>query len=133
MHYRFDSDLMDEFFDDVMTNLYEEEGDEFDPPGDCTPYRHTFLQRKVGQYCKRNRACEPGMRGCNNLSQRIKLNVQCVNARRIVNQECFRGGNAGHLKAERDAARAANTCRQMWQRNESCRRPRPGNIRRFDG
>jgi hypothetical protein len=55
MYHRFDSDLMDEFFDDVMTNLYEEEGDEFDPPGDCTPHRHTFLQRQVSQYCKRNR------------------------------------------------------------------------------
>lgn len=129
---RFNPDVMDELFGYAMDDFNDQEIDEFEPPGDCTLRRHELLQRQVSRYCKRNRACVPEMRGCNNLSQRIKLNVQCSNARRTVNQECFRGGDAGHLRAQEDATRAANNCRRMWQQNSKCQTSRPRNIRRFD-
>jgi hypothetical protein len=76
------------------------------PPNDCAQHRHNLLQRQVNQACDRTphgvadesgarqRRCTPdlNLRGCSALSQRVKLNIQCVRDRRAINQECNRGG-----------------------------------------
>lgn len=100
-----DAEAFDAFAFDAFTALV--------PPGDCHWLRHLQLQREVNRRCKRLRACAPDMRGCSALSTGIKLNVQCANARNLINRECYRGGNPGHVAAERDAVRAAASCRRQ--------------------
>jgi hypothetical protein len=73
----------------------------------------------VRSACDRPRSCE-GRIGCGVLQKRGIRNVQCTNARRAINQECYRGGDPEHRGEERTAARTANECRRLF-RTRSCR------------
>ncbi|NJM97348.1 MAG: hypothetical protein HC800_09365 [Phormidesmis sp. RL_2_1] len=122
---------------DTFADDYAADEDWLTPPGNCTSARHSSLQKQVKALCDRgslSRRCTPATKGCNRLSQRIKLNVLCGNARRKINEECYAGGNAGHIRAQNDAYKAAAACRKQWK-EQSCQQQLRGrrNIPRFDG
>ena len=40
-------------------------------------------------------------------------NEECANARKKINDECFKGGDKGHRKAEQDARQAVRNCKKI--------------------
>lgn len=129
----FDADEMFAFgdIDAWLDALVDEAVDAFGaPPGDCDWIRHSALQSRVHPVCDRPSACDPSMH-CSRLSQLGRLNVACASARAAINQECYRGGNAGHRQAHREAGFAANSCRQLY-RAKNCAQggPRGGRSTR---
>ena len=68
---------------------------------DCTPAVTSMLQKQVELMCKpqgvSSRCTDAD--SCPLLLQKIAMTEACIEARRTINNQCFRGGNAGHQRA----------------------------------
>lgn len=84
------------------------------PPGNCNQGIHNAMQRAVKQWCDHpsGRACTGG-ESCLRVLQKIRRNQMCARNRRLINDLCYAGGDAGHRLAELDARRAQATCMAM--------------------
>jgi hypothetical protein len=81
----------------------------------CSPQRHLQLQDRVNKICKNiPHSCDDVI-GCKELRDRGRTAVSCAAARAAINQECYGGGNPGHLEAQLSARRAANKCRDKYR------------------
>jgi hypothetical protein len=102
------------------------------PRSVCPPSRHELLQRNVHNICDAGLSCENLMppahvmampRGerpygkCNEINARKVRAQECVNARTVINQECFGGGDSRHRKAVNLARNALIKCGKAWQEN----------------
>jgi hypothetical protein len=87
------------------------------PPGDCSAEIHQSLQRRVKAKCNLVRTCDNVTGNCRKMQQRRRINQQCINARQAINNRCYRGGDAGHQKAVREASNAANNCTASLRAN----------------
>jgi Novel toxin 16 len=84
--------------------------------GDCDPFEHGILQTAVQRACKGvPRKCFPGM-SPQQLEANFYKNAECHFARREVNERCYRGGDAGHIEAVRNAAAATERCAELLTR-----------------
>ena len=87
-----------------------------EPPGDCTESRHRELQDAVDAACKTvSRSCNPSQ-SCAELSRRWSLNQACVDARQLIMDECFRGGDEGHRTRLAEEKRAVEKCRENYEK-----------------
>jgi len=81
-----------------------------DSPLPCTDARRRELQDEVIRNCKSDKFhCTGGML-CPELLIRIERAEACMKARRMINRECFGGGDAGHKTAELAAGSARANC-----------------------
>jgi len=88
-------------------------------PQQCTDARKGELQDAGDQYCHGDGfACTGGM-PCNVLLVNIELADACARARRMINRECFSGGDRGHRIAQDAAGKAAAKCPAAY-RNKKC-------------
>ena len=91
-------------------------------PGDCTSIEHRGLQNEVNRACKRERKCR-GTDSCAVLAQRTGFNLECANARKVINNLCFKGGDSGHRDAVRDATNGVAKCQRFYA--QKCQEPEP--------
>jgi hypothetical protein len=77
--------------------------------GDCTEEQHRRLQDEVDRACKRPRACKGDME-CAELRENLRKSRECYDARKTINDTCFKGGDVGHKKALEEAQNAINNC-----------------------
>lgn len=98
--------------------------DKLTPPGDCKPSQHRWLQDQVNKNCKEGeRSCEQNQ-DCATLFKNLSKNFKCGDARREVNNTCFRGGDDKHIQAFLDAVGAAAKCQRII--DQKCRKkPEP--------
>ncbi len=90
----------------------------FQPPGDCSSWRHRQLQDIVDDKCKKDTACKGDM-CCPELDRRRMLNLECAMAREKINFECFRGGDGVHRDEATKAYRAIANC-DKWRSKKGC-------------
>lgn len=92
------------------------------PPGNCIQGIHDAMQREVKAWCDHpsGRACTPG-EPCGRLLQKIRRNQMCARNRRLINDLCYNGGDAGHRTAEIDARNAQANCMALFR--ASCTPP----------
>ncbi len=123
-------EMIDEYLDefDVFDIDYADDV-ELDRPGNCTWPRYFALRNAVVRDCKlhgRGSACDSST-PCGLAHGRLLINQRCQAVRNNLNQHCFAGGNAGHIRAANDARRAASNCSA---RLAVCRRQRGVNRQR---
>lgn len=94
-------------------------------PGDCTIGQHRRLQNNVNEKCKSKRGCK-GTDSCAELLEKQAKNSQCINARVTINNTCFKGGDAGHNDAVRQATNALIICQKFY--TKKCKRDKPENV-----
>ncbi|MBW4497542.1 MAG: hypothetical protein KME26_31650 [Oscillatoria princeps RMCB-10] len=83
--------------------------------GDCTKNDWYVLQREVSDKCKgpnSARRCVDGMSTAEALANKAKFEA-CAEARRIINETCYRGGDPAHLEAIEQALNGAQKCEQI--------------------
>ena len=98
------------------------------PPG-CTPDKCRDLQKEVKRLCDQKRACtEKPQMSCKVAKTYVDRNNACANARRKINNECFKGGDSGHRKAENNARQAAAKCRDIIRKNKCDKKEKQGNA-----
>jgi Novel toxin 16 len=91
----------------------EPAGDGIKPPGDCTKQRHRDLQGEVGRACKsESMACQNSM-SCDELVSRWTKFEACIQARKKLMDECFRGGDSKHRLALREYLIGQEKCVQI--------------------
>ncbi|BAM91986.1 exported hypothetical protein [Bradyrhizobium oligotrophicum S58] len=83
-----------------------------DPPGDCTDDEHRRLQDDVKAKCGAATRCV-GTDSVEVLYDKIDLHIECMDARKRINDACFRGGNPGHVEEVRQRERAIDKCRSL--------------------
>ncbi|MGN6086109.1 RHS repeat-associated core domain-containing protein [Trinickia sp.] len=70
--------------------------DTMQAPGNCAPGEHRRLQDEVDRACKgEKRSCRANMDQTTILVMRQR-NVECAQARDLINKKCFAGGDATH-------------------------------------
>lgn len=87
----------------------------------CDDSRYADLDENVGRKCKGPpRTCKRLPKGdCEEMSERIARNKECVSARRLLMEECFGGGDSDHkifLQKEQDIL---DSCLKRF--HEECR------------
>lgn len=95
--------------------------------GDCTAEQHRTLQDEVDQACKRPRACIGNME-CPELRDNLRKNQECYNARKAINDTCYRGGDEGHKQALAEAQNAINNCLDFITKNCGAGMSAKGNL-----
>lgn len=83
------------------------------PPGDCTAELHRAMQDRVNAACKSAPMSCKGNQSCDELRVNWYRLQDCARARFDINQRCFRGGDAGHLKALEDIINGKNICESL--------------------
>ena len=78
--------------------------------GDCDPEEHAVLQAAVDAACKSGPSKCTGNQDTATLQANMAANLACAAARDTINNQCFKGGNAGHRQAADNARRAAAKC-----------------------
>ncbi|MBO2012056.1 type VI secretion system tube protein TssD [Hymenobacter negativus] len=90
------------------------------PPdaSDCTPAVTSMLQKQVDLMCKpqgvSSRCTDAD--SCPLLLQKIAMTEACIEARRTINNQCFRGGNAGHQRAIEERQNGIRKCQAIYLR-----------------
>jgi RHS repeat-associated protein len=79
-------------------------------PGDCVPKLHRELQDRVNNSCKRPRTCNQRLDTVITASQNISKSSECIDARRLINNLCYRGGDDEHKQAITDAQAVIDDC-----------------------
>ncbi|QYK54616.1 MAG: hypothetical protein KF824_06865 [Fimbriimonadaceae bacterium] len=76
------------------------------PNGDCTPWRKKALQDDVNMKCKganapRSCGSTAGVitMSCSDIRDNLRKFAACAGARARINNECFKGGDYGHIVA----------------------------------
>ena len=88
-------------------------GDGMEPPGDCTPERYEALRGLVNKWCKNAvRSCVPQCLSMSELKQRLRNGQYCARARKLLMDECFRGGDKTHRDELGRAWDTVNYCRE---------------------
>ena len=93
------------------------------PPGDCTWAQHRILQNEVDRACDRDTRCTQND-SCPVLWEKIGFSAECIRARAVINAQCFRGGNPGHVIALANAVAGLARCWDAYIR-ECQRKPVP--------
>lgn len=79
----------------------------------CSQNVFNRLYRQVGKYCKeRPRACKQ-TDACGTLTEKISAGYGCTDARELVQQQCYRPGDAGyqgHMAQISEANAAVRKC-----------------------
>jgi hypothetical protein len=78
----------------------------------CTEAAAASLQAKVNRTCKIDRRCK-GDQDCATLQQNLQKNIDCANARDIINGRCFGGGDPGHVTGAAEAWGAVARCGRL--------------------
>ena len=90
------------------------------PSGDCTPAEYAALKATIDALCpgKGNSLtrCEPSD-DCDTLVDKGTMFAGCATARDLVNNKCFRGGNATHREEAQNARNAVARCAFLWETN----------------
>ena len=92
------------------------------PPGDCTPEEYNQLQDAVNTECKRIPTKCIFIQSCAVLRANWLQAQQCIRARAIIMNKCFRGGNETHQQALRTTQAGADKC---WRYMEEKKCPLP--------
>ncbi|HLL53133.1 MAG TPA: hypothetical protein VK447_06300 [Myxococcaceae bacterium] len=86
-----------------------------EPPGDCTREMFRRLNSKVGEACKQfPMSCKEENLSCDELQARAKRFEVCINARRVLMDVCFRGGDTEHHKVLERLARGQHYCSTLY-------------------
>ena len=81
-------------------------------PGECSPKRHRQLQNEVNRTKDNKRGCKKAQ-SCEELKINLKSMNEHAKARRTINNECYRGGDAGHKKAFIETMKGIKTCEKL--------------------
>ena len=88
------------------------------PLSDCSPAVTAMLQKQVELMCK-----PKGMPSkcfdtdaCSLLLQKIAMTEACIEARRTVNNQCFKGGDPGHQQAILERQNGIRKCEAIYLR-----------------
>ncbi|MDQ2773215.1 MAG: hypothetical protein M3Y54_22245 [Bacteroidota bacterium] len=88
------------------------------PPSDCSPAVTAMLQKQVELMCK-----PKGMPSkcfdtdtCSLLLQKIAMTEACIEARRTINNQCFKGGDPGHQQAILERQNGIRKCEAIYLR-----------------
>jgi hypothetical protein len=92
------------------------------PPGNCTPEEHSQLQDAVDTECKRIPSKCISIQSCAVLRANWLQARQCIRARAIIMNKCFRGGDERHQRAQRSFQAGADKC---WRYMEEKKCPLP--------
>ena len=84
-------------------------GDGMSAPGDCSTSYHRYLQDQVDTACAKPRRCTFSML-CEDLYAREQNAKECADARKKINDTCFRGGNRTHQIEYTKARRNQDAC-----------------------
>ena len=87
----------------------------FFPPkpytGDCTEEQHKDLQDKINESCGRNLSrCSAKYDSPDLLRMKYDAFISCARARDNINNECFKGGDSGHVNDRNQAYNGAIRC-----------------------
>jgi hypothetical protein len=86
-----------------------------EPPGDCSREMFRRLNSKVGESCKRfPMTCTEDNLSCDELQARAKRFEICINARRVLMDVCFRGGDERHQRVVNDLASGQRYCSTLY-------------------
>lgn len=73
-----------------------------------------MLQDDVESACYRPRTCSNDMSTSEILDREVK-NESCIDARKRINNWCFRGGDKGHKQQIDEVYNTLNKCRKILQ------------------
>lgn len=86
------------------------------PSSDCPPDVTAMLQRQVELMCKPQGVSSKcfDTDSCSLLLQKIAMTEACIEARRTINNQCFKGGNAGHQRAIVERQNGIRRCEAIY-------------------
>ncbi|HEV3037094.1 MAG TPA: hypothetical protein VHA33_04840 [Candidatus Angelobacter sp.] len=94
-----------------------------EPPGDCTKERHRYLQDQINNACKTvPMSCDKSFSfpdDCGIVLENIRRFQKCIEARQLINNECFRGGDPTHN--EEILGRSKGLARCITKYAENCK------------
>ncbi len=93
-------------------------GSGLQPPGGCTRREHEQLQQEVDNWCKGSRRCTRSQTP-EQIQQNIQNNINCIAARNLINQKCFRGGDPNHRGELQSAINSLVNCQDIQQRQQA--------------
>jgi hypothetical protein len=108
-------------------------GDNMDPPGDCGQAQYDLLRNDILNKCKSGEltSCRDGWLPwrCNSYKDMANKFSACADARRRLNQACFRGGDRGHQISEMQMRNAAQWCWYYYRRCQPrCEPPQMASV-----
>lgn len=83
------------------------------PPGDCRPDQLDGYQSMVNDRCRGLPGCRATGETWESINRKIGNFSRCIDARRVVNDRCFRGGDDGHIEAIENVQRAIRNCQDV--------------------
>ena len=81
-------------------------------PGNCTPEQQQRYQENVENQCGAAKQCY-GTDPVDILNQKIGQQSACIDARELINNVCYGGGDAGHNQQIRDRVNAIRNCQRF--------------------
>ncbi|RKH13040.1 hypothetical protein D7V97_06665 [Corallococcus sp. CA053C] len=83
------------------------------PPGDCTKDVYRALNQATGAACKtEGMSCNAAM-SCQELTVRWNRFANCIQARRVLMDRCFRGGDLAHKSVLATYATGQARCTEL--------------------
>jgi hypothetical protein len=83
-----------------------------DKPNTCTPEQQRRYQENVENQCGAAAACH-GTDSVDVLNQKIGQHSRCIDARRLINDVCYGGGDKGHNDAIDQRVNAIRNCQRL--------------------
>ena len=83
-----------------------------EPRGDCGEDQHRDLQNRVENACGSATRCIGGD-NASALNIKIGAHSQCIDARKRINNTCFRGGNPTHVQSVNERLGAIANCNSL--------------------
>ena len=88
--------------------------------GDCSSSFRTYLQSEVNRTCKPDPGqCKPG-ESCSSMRDKCAKHTECAEARKKINNTCFRGGNDGHRFEYNKRKKMADDCKGLIAGGACC-------------
>lgn len=84
--------------------------------GNCTPDQKTGYQNRVENACGAAVSCTGGDSPAT-LGQKLSQASRCIDARRVLNNVCFGGGDAGHNQAIDERSNQIRNCQRLMAQN----------------